>query len=45
MFKFEGTKKPNFSEIKKIDYNQYWAERGFEVSKKIKERELIILDF
>ena len=45
MFKFEGTRKPNFSEIKKIDYNRYWSERGFEINKKLKERELIILDF
>jgi methionine biosynthesis protein MetW len=44
MFKFEGTRKPNFSEIKKIDYNRYWSERGFEINKKMKERELIILN-
>lgn len=45
MFNFVGTRKPNFYEIKNIDYNQYWKERGFDINKKLKEREVIILDF
>jgi len=45
MFYFQNTRKPNFGEIKKIDYDQYWQERGFELNKKLKEREKIILDF
>lgn len=45
MFNFAGTRKPNFSQIKSIDYNQYWKERGFNINKKLKERELIIRDF
>jgi len=44
MFYFNGTRKPNFSNIKKIDYDQYWRERGFGINKKLKEREHIILD-
>jgi methionine biosynthesis protein MetW len=44
MFYFEGTRKPDFSKIEKIDYNEYWRERGFSLNKKLKEREVIILD-
>lgn len=45
MFYFAGTRKPNFSDIKKIDYNDYWAHRGFVINTKLKEREEIILNF
>lgn len=43
MFYFTGTRKPNFSAIQPIDYDEYWRERGFEINKKLKEREEIIL--
>ena len=45
MFYFAGTRKPNFSDIQKIDYNEYWNRRGFVINAKLKEREIIILDF
>jgi|ERR1035437_1014702 methionine biosynthesis protein MetW len=42
MFYFTGTRKPNFKDIKKIDYDDYWKERGFSINKKLKEREQIM---
>ncbi len=45
MFYFAGTRKPNFSDVKKIDYNDYWTHRGFVINKKLKEREEIIFDY
>lgn len=45
MFYFQNTRRPNFNEVKKVDYNQYWQERGFELNKKLKEREKIIFNF
>lgn len=44
MFKFVGGRKPDFSNIKILDYDDYWRHRGFEVNKKLKEREEIIID-
>jgi methionine biosynthesis protein MetW len=44
MFYFEGTRKPNFKDIKSLDYDSYWKFRGFSLNKKLKERELIILE-
>lgn len=43
MFYFTGTRKPDFTNIKKIDYNKYWESRGFSINAKLKEREEIIL--
>lgn len=43
MFYFPNTRKPDFRNIKSIDYNLYWKERGFALNKKLKEREEIIL--
>jgi len=45
MFYFAGTRKPNFSDIQKIDYNDYWVRRGFTINMKLKEREEIILGY
>lgn len=45
MFYFRGTRKPNFSKIKKIDYNEYWQERGFEMRRKLMEREEVFFDW
>jgi methionine biosynthesis protein MetW len=44
MFYFAGTRKPDFSSIKKIDYTEYWRARGFSLNAKLKEREVIIFD-
>jgi methionine biosynthesis protein MetW len=44
MFNSPWIRKPNFSGIKKIDYNEYWKFRGFEIAKNLKPREKIILD-
>ncbi len=45
MFYFTGTRRADFSQIKKIDYNDYWKSRGFSLNKKLKEREEIILEY
>lgn len=42
MFYFAGTRKPNFHEIKHIDYDAYWKARGFSLNEKLKEREVLI---
>lgn len=44
MTNFIWTRKPNFTNIKSINYNYYWQERGFALNKKLKEREKIIFD-
>ena len=44
MMNFLWTRKPDFRNIKPIDYNTYWSERGFTLNEKLKEREKIILD-
>lgn len=43
MFYFTGTRKPDFKNIHKINYDEYWKSRGFSLNKKLKEREVIIL--
>lgn len=45
MFYFRGTRKPDFSKIKKIDYDEYWQERGFEIRSKLFEREEIFFNW
>lgn len=45
MFFFHGTRKPDFRNIKKIDYDQYWKERGFKLRDKLLEREVIFFDW
>jgi len=45
MFYFHGTRKPDFRNIKKIDYDHYWRERGFELRNKLLEREEIFFDW
>lgn len=44
MFKFNGTRKPDFKNINKIDYDNYWRQRGVKINSKLKEREEIIFD-
>lgn len=45
MFYFFCARKPNFSAVERIDYNEYWRERDFTINKKLKEREVIILEW
>lgn len=45
MFYFSGTRKPNFTQIQKIDYNSYWKERGFALRSKLMERERIFFQW
>lgn len=45
MFYFEGARKPDFSNIRSIDYDRYWEKRGFSLNGSLKEREKIILDW
>lgn len=44
-FNFKGTRKPDFSKIQKIDYNEYWKNRGFQLRGKLMERELIFFNW
>src|SRR3989344_5971861 len=45
MFYFHQTRKPDFKNIKKIDYDEYWRKRGFEMRLKLMEREVIFFDW
>ena len=45
MFRFHGPRKPNFSKIKRISYDDYWTERGFQMRSKLMEREVIFFDW
>lgn len=45
MFYFKGTRKPDFSKIQKIDYDEYWKNRGFQLRGKLPERELIFFNW
>ncbi|MCI0532864.1 methionine biosynthesis protein MetW, partial [bacterium] len=44
MFYFPNARRPDFSNIGRMDYDEYWKTRGFALNKKLKEREKIILD-
>ena len=44
-FYFPGSRKPNFLKIKKISYDDYWRERGFQIRSKLMEREVIFFDW
>jgi methionine biosynthesis protein MetW len=41
MFYFVGSRKPSFKDISRIDYDQYWLARGFELRSKLMAREKI----
>lgn len=41
MFYFRGTRKPDFTRVEKIDYDDYWRTRGFTMRGKLMEREEI----
>lgn len=45
MFRFHGSRKPNFEKIKRISYDDYWRERGFSMRSKLMEREVIFFDW
>lgn len=45
MFRFHGSRTPNFSKIKRISYDDYWTERGFQLRSKLMEREVIFFDW
>jgi len=45
MFYFKGTRKPDFRNIKEIDYNEYWRTRGYALRSKLLERERIFFDW
>lgn len=45
MFYFPWTRKPDFSKVKTMDYDEYWKTRGFELNRKLKPREEIFLDW
>lgn len=44
MFNSPWIRKPDFSKIRKMDYDEYWRFRGFAIAKKLKPREKIILN-
>ncbi|MEK7200877.1 MAG: methionine biosynthesis protein MetW [Patescibacteria group bacterium] len=43
MFNSPWIRKPNFNDIKEIDYDDYWQYRGWQINKKLKPREQIML--
>lgn len=43
--RFEGARTPDFRNLSTLDYDDYWRQRGFAVSSKLKERERIFLDW
>ena len=45
MFFFQGTRKPDFTKIEKINYDKYWIARGFKMREKLMEREVIFFDW
>lgn len=45
MFYFPGTRKPDFSKIKKINYDDYWKSRGFKLREKLMAREAIFFNW
>ncbi len=45
LFYFFGTRKPNFKNIKFLDYNDYWRHRGIKLRKKLRAREKIFIDW
>ena len=45
MFYFHGARKPDFRNTKKINYNDYWRKRGFELRDKLIERENIFFEW
>jgi len=44
MSNFPWTRKPDFKGIQNLDYDSYWRERGFSIQKKLRPREVLVLD-
>lgn len=44
MFSSPWIRKPDFRNIKEIDYDDYWKYRGWELNKKLKPREQVMFD-
>jgi len=44
MTNFLWTRKPDFTQIKKFTYDDYWMQRGFRFNDRLKEREVIIFN-
>jgi methionine biosynthesis protein MetW len=44
MFYFSNFSKKGFDHIQSINYDAYWKDRGFEINKKLKEREVIMFN-
>lgn len=45
MFYFHGVRKPDFTRMKKMDYDEYWRKRGFTMRNKLFEREVIFFNW
>lgn len=45
MFYFRATRKPDFTQMKKLDYDEYWRRRGFQMRHKLMEREVLFFDW
>lgn len=43
MFNSPWIRKPNFRDVKEINYNDYWKDRGWKLNEKLKPREHIML--
>lgn len=44
-FHFPPTRRPDFSRVKKLDYDTYWKTRGFEIERTLRPREQMILEW
>ena len=45
MFKFNGTRKPNYQQTKNLNYDDYWRHRGLHLRSKFRSRELVFIDW
>ncbi len=45
MFYFSGTRKPDYKNLNKDIYNNYWKDRGYIMRDKLMEREIVFLDW
>ena len=45
LFYFKNTRRPDFKNVKKFDYNAYWDSRGFTLRTKLMERERIFFNW
>ena len=45
MFYFSGTRRPNYKNLDKEIYDNYWRNRGYKMRDKLMEREHVFLDW